>query len=262
MQGLFDNTPAQQLVNKATDELLLSLDWAMAIDLSELVLSQPTAAKDALKGIKKRLTHKEPKVHAYAITLLDFLVKNCGPPFLTAVESKEFLPAILQMAAAPRTDEEVRRQIVGIVSTGANAGGADFAHGRSQLLGLGVQFPSADGSYQLNYASGGSQPPPPMHGVAPMGGGMAALMPVADDPIPTCSSTRGPVTAPPSRPNAPPPPPSATEEDGARRAEEAAAEAEAAALEEEHLQMALAASLGTVSLDGAPPTVQPARISA
>ena len=61
MQGLFDNTPAQQLVNKATDELLLSLDWAMAIDLSELVLSQPTAAKDALKGIKKRLTHKEPK---------------------------------------------------------------------------------------------------------------------------------------------------------------------------------------------------------
>ena len=262
MQGLFDNTPAQQLVNKATDELLLSLDWAMAIDLSELVLSQPTAAKDALKGIKKRLTHKEPKVHAYAITLLDFLVKNCGPPFLTAVESKEFLPAILQMAAAPRTDEEVRRQIVGIVNTGANAGGADFAHGRSQLLGLGVQFPSADGGYQLNYASsGGSQPPPPMHGVSPMGGGMAALMPVADDPIPTCSSTRGPVTAPPRRPHAPPPPPSAAEEDDARRAEEAA-EAEAAALEEEHLQMALAASLGTVSLDGAPPTVQPARISA
>ena len=59
--GLFNNTPAEQAVFRATDELLLSLDWSLALDLADLINSQPGAGKDALKGIKKRLTHKEPK---------------------------------------------------------------------------------------------------------------------------------------------------------------------------------------------------------
>eukprot|EP00966_Prymnesium_polylepis_P098969 2291831-Prymnesium_polylepis.1 len=139
--NIFDNSPAQQAVTKATDEILISFDWATALDLADTVNSDPAIGKEVLKGIKKRMAHKEAKVQGYAVTLLESLVKNCGAPFLAAVESKDFLPALLALATAPKTEQETRQQIAGVVSDGAATGGADFVLARSQLQGLGFQFP-------------------------------------------------------------------------------------------------------------------------
>ncbi|KAL1519120.1 hypothetical protein AB1Y20_003385 [Prymnesium parvum] len=224
---LFDTTPAQQLVLRATDELLLSLDWGVALDLAELIQAEPSAAKDALKCMKKRFTHKEPKVHLFAVTLLDFLLKNCAAPVLAAAESKEFLSALVHLATSSKeADGELRLQIEAIVREAAESRGGEFALARAQL---------EEGSA----AAGG--------GGAPLGGG---ILPVADDPIPTCSSTRGPVCvgaggSAASQPRAPPraPPRAEASARGAGASAEAEAEAEA--------EIALAASLGDAAAPAA-----------
>ncbi|KAH9616791.1 hypothetical protein KSS87_008789 [Heliosperma pusillum] len=55
-------------VDKATSDLLLSPDWSINMEICDLCNSNHWMAKDMLKGVKRRLQHKNPKVQLLTLT--------------------------------------------------------------------------------------------------------------------------------------------------------------------------------------------------
>eukprot|EP00965_Chrysotila_dentata_P177142 5850742-Pleurochrysis_carterae.AAC.3 len=122
LDSMLGNTPEQQLVSRATDEVLLGTDWALILEVVDLVNSGEketirevggvarfshespvfgilryadvdscllTQAVDACKawrmwqvmrGLRRRLFHKEPVVQMHSLNLLQALMENCHEP--------------------------------------------------------------------------------------------------------------------------------------------------------------------------------------
>lgn len=96
MAGLFGSnpfsTPVGQRIEKATDSALPSEDWALIIEICDIINETDDGPKDAIKAIRKRLSnHKNYKSILYTLTVSEACVKNCGPRFHKLVASKEFL---------------------------------------------------------------------------------------------------------------------------------------------------------------------------
>lgn len=103
MEGLaWFGTPTQptamdEAVDRATDELLIAPDWAIIMEICDEI-TQSSAAVDACRAIRRRMTHKNPKVALLALTLLEAGMKNCTEPFHAQVASKSFQADLVKVA--------------------------------------------------------------------------------------------------------------------------------------------------------------------
>lgn len=85
---------------QATDGSLPSENWALNMEICDIINNSSDAAKDAVKAIRKRLTQSAGKnytVVMYTLTVLETCVKNCGKMFHILVCNKEFISELVSL---------------------------------------------------------------------------------------------------------------------------------------------------------------------
>lgn len=134
------------MVDRATSDMLIGPDWAMNIEICDMLNHDPGQAKDVVKGIKKRIGSRNSKVQLLALTLLETIIKNCGDIVHMHVAEKNVLHEMVKIARK-KPDTHVKEKVLILIDTWQEAFGGPRARypqyyaAYQELLRAGAVFP-------------------------------------------------------------------------------------------------------------------------
>ncbi|CAN8002660.1 unnamed protein product [Ixodes hexagonus] len=147
------NTVVGQKIEQATDASLASENWALNMEICDIVNDTDEGPKDAVRALRKRLTQNAGKnytVVMYSLTVLETCVKNCGRRFHLLVAQKDFVQELVKMIG-PKNDPPtaVQEKVLSLIQSWADA---FRVHPEMQgvvqvytdLKNKGVEFPMTD----------------------------------------------------------------------------------------------------------------------
>ncbi|KAM4650951.1 target of Myb1 membrane trafficking protein [Discoglossus pictus] len=98
-------TPVGQRIEKATGGSLRSEDWALNMEICDIVNETEEGPKDAIRALKKRIVgNKNFQEVMLALTVLETCVKNCGHRLHVLVASQEFVEGVLVKTILPKNN--------------------------------------------------------------------------------------------------------------------------------------------------------------
>ncbi|KAK6927388.1 VHS domain, partial [Dillenia turbinata] len=235
------------MVERATSSMLIGPDWAMNIEICDMLNRDPTwrqkgmlngtemnmktiiimvpaavvvdmamtalsvanahygltdlltllQAKDVVKGIKKRLGSKNPKIQLLVLTLLETVIKNCGDVVHMHVAEKNVLHELVKIVKK-KPDFHVKEKILILIDTwqeafgGARARYPQYYAAYQELLRIGAVFPQRSDSSAPVFTPPQTQPlssfPPNLRNTDP---GREEAESSADAEFPTLSGLIG-----------------------------------------------------------------------
>ncbi|CAL5422854.1 unnamed protein product [Camellia sinensis] len=146
LSSSYSSSSATIRVEKATSDLLMGPDWTLNMDICDSINANHWEAKDAVKAVKKRLQHRNPKVQLLALTLLETMVKNCGEHVHFQIVERNILQEMLKIVKK-KTDFNVRDKILVLLDSWQEAFGGpggkypQYFWAYEELKHAGVVFP-------------------------------------------------------------------------------------------------------------------------
>lgn len=138
---------------QATDASLASENWALNMEICDMINESSDAARDAMKAIRKRLSQNAGKnytVIMYTLTVLETCVKNCGKAFHLLVANKEFIQDLVKLIG-PKNDPPavVQEKVLNLIQIWADAFRSQpdlngVVQVYQELKSKGIEFPVAD----------------------------------------------------------------------------------------------------------------------
>ncbi|XP_043269825.1 TOM1-like protein 2 isoform X2 [Venturia canescens] len=147
------STPVGQRIEQATDGSLPSENWALNMEICDIVNETEDGPRDAIKAIKRRLNQAASKnytVVMYTLIVLETCVKNCGKRFHTLACSRDFVQDLVK-TIGPKNEPPtvVQEKVLSLIRTWADT----FRHQPhaqgvcqvyQELKAKGIQFPITD----------------------------------------------------------------------------------------------------------------------
>ncbi|XP_054430532.1 target of Myb1 membrane trafficking protein isoform X2 [Pteronotus mesoamericanus] len=118
------SSPVGQRIEKATDGSLQSEDWALNMEICDIINETEEGPKDAFRAIKKRITgNKNFHEVMLALTVLETCVKNCGHRFHVLVASQDFVEGVLVRTILPKNNPPtiVHDKVLNLIQSWADA---------------------------------------------------------------------------------------------------------------------------------------------
>ncbi|XP_037332278.1 target of Myb protein 1 isoform X2 [Pungitius pungitius] len=118
------STPVGQRVESATGSSLPSEDWALNMEICDMINSSEDGAKDAVRALKKRIMgNRNFKEVMLALTVLETCVKNCGYKFHILVTTRDFVEGVLVRSIIPKNNPPLilHDRVLSIVQAWADA---------------------------------------------------------------------------------------------------------------------------------------------
>lgn len=112
---------ADKLVEEATSESLDEPDWAMNLELCDMINHERINSVDLIRGIKKRIMTKIPRVQYLALVLLETFVKNCEKAF-SEVAAERVLDEMVKLIDDPQTVVNNRNKALMLIESWGESG--------------------------------------------------------------------------------------------------------------------------------------------
>ncbi|XP_026217354.1 target of Myb protein 1 isoform X2 [Anabas testudineus] len=118
------STPLGQRIERATCSSLSSEDWALNMEICDVINSSEEGPRDAVRAIRKRIVgNKNFKEVLLALTVLETCVKNCGYRFHILVTTRDFIEGVLVRSIVPRNNPPLvlHDRVLSIIQAWADA---------------------------------------------------------------------------------------------------------------------------------------------
>ncbi|KIY52817.1 hypothetical protein FISHEDRAFT_13445, partial [Fistulina hepatica ATCC 64428] len=142
-------------VAKATDENLTGENWEIILNLCDKVSDEGSSgAHNVIASIIKRLTHRNPNVQLYTLSLAESISKNCGIDVHREIASRAFTQTLEKMVTDRNTHDKVRNRALELIAMWVQ----EFSSDES----LGLMEECYNGLKARNYEyRPPNEPPPP-----------------------------------------------------------------------------------------------------